>query len=531
MTKEMTTRITKTTVFRDGARITRSGKTELIPGEHVIRITGISEYAHDDSFRVKGKGAAILRGIDVKKTSSVFKPPDELKEMKENLEALEKKRAEITDSIQYQEARTAHLSSIMQQFSAEFGKWFAAGESTIDHLSTMDKTTLKLLSDAKKKQREFREDLEKLDAEIQVLHSNIQRVQGQMRTITTTDVNVAMEVRENTRIELEVTYQIGGAGWNPTYDVDIGENTASVKRIAQIYNHTLEDWEDIELVVSTASARPVEAVEATPFYVDVYRPYGMGGSGTANFEGMLASKAEMAEDRDSFDDEVDKAYEEEPLADMIETYAEATETLGGTVIYDVPGRLDIPSDDDPHPVTLTEEKFESRRLHFWNAYAMPEVVAQDEITNGDSVLLPGNVKVYATGDFIGETSLSLIAPREKFRLGTRTAYDVKAEKKLIEKDTEKAGFTRGKKRRGYKYKLELKNFSKDTIEIRVVDRIPYSSSEKIEVALKAPSLIPKKTELGVIEWETSIESQKELAIEYSFEVEWEKEVSIRPPLP
>ncbi len=531
MTKEMTTRITKATVFRDGARITRSGKTELIPGEHVIRITGISEYAHDDSFRVKGKGSAILRGIDVKKTSSVFEPPAELKEMKENLEVLEKKRAEITDSIQYQEARAAHLSSIMQQFSAEFGKWFAAGESTMDHLNTMDKTTLKLLSDAKKKQREFREDLEKLDAEIQVLHSNIQRVQGQMRTITTTDVSVTMEVRENTRIELEVTYQIGGAGWSPTYDVDISENTASVKRIAQIYNHTLEDWEDIELVVSTASARPVEAVEATPFYVDIYRPYGMGGSGTANFEGMLASKAEMAEDRDSFDDEVDKAYEEEPLADMIETYAEATETLGGTVIYDVPGRLDIPSDDDPHPVTLTEEKFESRRLHFWNAYAMPEVVAQDEITNGDSVLLPGNVKVYATGDFIGETSLSLIAPREKFRLGTRTAYDVKAEKKLIEKDTEKAGFTRGKRRRGYKYKLELKNFSKDTIEIRIVDRIPYSSSEKIEVELKTPSLIPKKVELGVIEWETSIESQKELAIEYSFEVEWEKEVSIRPPLP
>lgn len=108
---------------------------------------------------------------------------------------------------------------------------------------------------------------------------------------------------------------------------------------------------------------------------------------------------------------------------------------------------------------------------------------------------------------------------------------MKAEKKLVEKNTEKTGFTRGKKRRSYEYKLELKNFSKDTIEIRIVDRKPYSSSEKIEVDLKTLSLVPKKVELGVIEWETSIESQKELAIEYSFEVEWEKEVSIRPPLP
>jgi len=340
-----------------------------------------------------------------------------------------------------------------------------------------------------------------------------------------------MEVRENTRIELEVTYQIGGAGWSPTYDVDIGENTASVKRIAQISNRTLEDWKDIGLVVSTASARPVEAVEPTPFYVDVYKPYAMEGSTSSGFGGMRAAKMDMAKEDDNLDDIIGKAYGEEPMVSMTEAYAEATETLGGTVIYDVPGKLDIPSDDDPHPVTLTEEEFESRRLHFWNAYAMPEVVAQDEITNGDSVLLPGNVKVYATGDFIGETNLSLIAPREKFRLGTRISYDVKAEKKLVEKDTEKAGFTRSKKRRGYRYKLELKNFSKDTIEIRIVDRIPYSSSEKIAVDLKSPSLIPKKIELGVIEWETSIESQKELAMEYSFEVEWEKEVSIRPPLP
>jgi len=54
---------------------------------------------------------------------------------------------------------------------------------------------------------------------------------------------------------------------------------------------------------------------------------------------------------------------------------------------------------------------------------------------------------------------------------------VKAEKKLVEKNTEKTGFTRGKKRRSYEYKLELKNFLKDILEIRIVDRTPYSIRE------------------------------------------------------
>jgi uncharacterized protein (TIGR02231 family) len=177
------------------------------------------------------------------------------------------------------------------------------------------------------------------------------------------------------------------------------------------------------------------------------------------------------------------------------------------------------------------DDFESKRLHYWNAYAMQEVVAQDEITNGDSVLLPGSVKVYAAGDYIGETNLGTIAPREKFRLGTRASYDVKAERKLLEKDTEKAGITRGKQKRFYRYALELKNFSKQDIEIRIVDRIPYSNSEKIVVHMEERSEVFKKVELGIITWETKMTKDQELVLEYEYEVEWEKDLSIRPPLP
>ncbi|MHA2373287.1 MAG: DUF4139 domain-containing protein [Candidatus Thorarchaeota archaeon] len=326
---------------------------------------------------------------------------------------------------------------------------------------------------------------------------------------------------------MKITYQMSSAGWSPTYDVDIGEYTAMLKRIAMIQNQTLENWEDVSLVVSTASARPVEAVEAQPFYIDIYRP--QIGFGTASSRAYDSD--DEFEEGDALMDYKEELAAEEPMPLMEERYAESSETLSGTVIYDVPGQITIISDNDPHPVTLTEETFDSKRLHYWNAYAMPEVVAQDEITNADSVLLPGKVKVYAQGDFIGETSIDLIAPREKFRLGTRIAYDVKAEKKLVLKDTEKGGLTRGKTRREYKYKLLIESFSKDPIEIRVVDRIPHSTSERVKVELTQPTILPKKEELGVLEWETKVEKEQKIEIAYGFEVEWEKNLHIRPPLP
>jgi len=528
--KDMNTRITSATLFQDGARIVRVGKTELAKGEQILKIGGITEYAHQDSFRVKGRGNAVLRGIDVKKITQTYVPETDIKDDLARLKSLERDRRGIQDQIDLQQKRITHLTTIMTQFSSEFGKWFSVGETGMDHLTKMDKMNQDLILDAKKNLRDLSKEIERIDVEIVALRNNIQRIQGERRTQTFTEVYVTLDVKESTPLEIEMTYQLSGASWYPTYDVDIGQGNASLKRIAMITNNTMETWEDIDLIVSTASARPVDVVKPQPYYVDIYRPtpkgrsFGVGGGYAEATSGV----AREDEDMMYISDELGRA---EPMPEMIEEYAEASESLGGVTIFDVPGKVTIESNKGPHPITLTLDEIESRRLHFWNASAMPEVVAQDEITNGDLVILPGNVKVYAEGDFIGETSIGTISPREKFRLGTRAAYDVKAEKKLLEKDTEKAGLTRGKQRRAYKYVIELQNFSKNEIEIRVVDRIPYSSSEKINIQMGQPTLAFKTSELGVMTWEIKIAPGEKQDIEYSFDIEWEKDLIIRPPLP
>ena len=538
--KELQTKITSATVFRDGARVVRTGKTEIEKGEQVIVVGGITEYAHEDSFRVKGRGHAVLRGIDVKRISKTYEPEGDTKDMVDRLKALEKQRREIQDEYEMTQARIDQQTKVMNQFSVEFGKWFSVGETGLDNLTKMDKANQDIITKAKKTLRKLAQNLQELDAESVAIRNNIQRIQGERRTETLSEVYVTVDAKQNTTLELEVTYQISPANWYATYDVDIGEGTTSLKRIAMISNNSMEDWEDISLIVSTASAQPVSIVKPNPFYVNTYQAVmatsGFGGGAP----GGAASSAtrSIAED---YDDETEEEFGlmdglvgglmEEPMPEIAEEYASSAETLGGITVYEVPGKITIEANRDPSPITLTFEEFESKRLHYWNAYAMSEVVAQDEITNGDSVLLPGSVKVYAAGDYIGETYLGTISPREKFRLGTRAAYDVKAERKLIEKDTEKAGFTRGKQKRGYKYSLELKNFSKDDIEIRVVDRIPYSNSEKIIVELDEPTLSYKKMELGILTWETKMTKDQELKIEYAYDVEWEKDLSIRPPLP
>jgi uncharacterized protein (TIGR02231 family) len=530
VTTNLDTKPTSVTVFRDGARVTRTGVTHAAPGDQSFVISDVTGYAQDDSFRVKGSGSAALKAIDVKKKQLTFEPTGSLKELKAELDKIEKRKLTLSDLIAYQESRVAQLASISKQFYSEFGKWYAAKESKMDQMTAMDKASMELLRDAKKKLRESREELKEVEAKYNAVQSNISRVQGERRTETVTEVTVALEVSEETDIRLDLTYQLSSAGWEPNYDVDIADKKARVRRIAMIANQSLEDWTDVALTVSTASARPVEAVKAEPFYVDVYQPVVLRAMAAAGGGVGRPMPREAAKDEIMFEE---KAEEEAPPAaeEMAERYAETAESISGTVMYELPGTVSIPSTAEPHPITLTEEMYDSKRLHFWNAYAMREVVAQDEITNGDSVLLPGQTKVYAAGDFIGQTYLGMIAPREKFRLGTRSAYDIKAEKKLLTKDTERAGISKGKRRREYKYRLAFKNFAKEKIEVKVVDRIPYSSTEKITVSLQTPSLPYDKSELGIIEWNAAIEPAKELNIDYVYVVEWEQQIEIRPPLP
>ncbi len=133
--------------------------------------------------------------------------------------------------------------------------------------------------------------------------------------------------------------------------------------------------------------------------------------------------------------------------------------------------------------------------------------------------------------YIGETTIEQQSPREEFKIGTRTAYDVKAKKKLVEREVEKAGITRGKLRRSYKYRLEIESFSKREVEIEIRDRIPHSVSTSIEVKVDWEKFGIEDHELGVMEWQKKIQPKTKIELEYEYEVQWEKGVRIIPSLP
>ncbi|MEE8181999.1 MAG: mucoidy inhibitor MuiA family protein [Candidatus Thorarchaeota archaeon] len=527
---ELETRISNVTVFRDGARITRTGKTNLAAGAQKLLISGITAWAQEDSFRVKGKGPATISSIDVRRTETVYEPKEDKKQLIVQLKKLEGNRKTITDEIEMHTSRLTYLNGMMGEFASTFGMVYAADEASISQLTKIDSTSGKMIAQTKKKLRELNDRLKDIDDQIQVLRQNLGVIESRRRTETFYEVEVSLEASKAGVIELEVAYQCSGAGWVSTYDIDLLPKVAKIRRIAVVRNRTRERWEEVALVISTATARPVEAVEPTPYMISAYDPEEERRRMKTRASRPLAMK-KMAKSAPAPSAAPMEVSVPPPPPEMEEEFAEATETISGIAVYEVSKPFTIPADDEKHPVTLIEEEMDSRTLHYWFADAMSEVVAQDEVTNGDTVLLPGKVKIYSEGEYIGETHLELMSPREKFKLGTRVAHNVKAKKKLIEREVEKAGITRGKLRRSYKYRLELEIFAKQMIDIEIVDRVPHSLSTSIEVKADWEKLGVDKHELGIMEWHRKIDAGKKAEIEYAFEVQWERGISINPPLP
>ncbi|WXG39974.1 MAG: mucoidy inhibitor MuiA family protein [Candidatus Freyarchaeum deiterrae] len=521
--------IDSVTVFRDGARVTRTASVTLESGTHVLSFEVLTPYIDTNSVRVKGLGKGALSNINVYPLWRELLPEGDLVSLLARKEELERQLREIQEEIQFYEGRVKQFSTLVDSFVATFPQFYSAGESTINTLTDLDSLTSEKILELKKIIREKSMKLKDVSDELQVVTNNIQKY-SKSKTEQVYVVDVTIDAAQRSEFKVEMAYQTGGAAWTPVYDVNIENGNAVIRTNGAVGNRTREDWSNVQLTVSTATSKPAVVIEPQPYYIDVYRPPqpvlsksargagGMPASAPKRDDGIMAKEKDRGEPMER--------EEVMPEAQLAETFATPEVALSGIQIYNVPGRVSIPADNASHPIVLTENTFPSERFYYWYSEAGSEVIAQDEITNGEGVLLSGRMKVFASGDYMGESSIGLISPGEKFKLGARFTYDVKVEKKLVAREAEKGGITKGKLRNEYKYRLKLNNYSSDKSKIELVDRIPHSLSPEIEAKITSIKPQPDKQELGILRWKLELNPGEETEVSYEYNVEWNRNYTV-----
>ncbi|MEX2680734.1 MAG: mucoidy inhibitor MuiA family protein [Candidatus Sigynarchaeota archaeon] len=547
--KDLKTHPDRVIIFQEGAQVTRSGKIKLDAGLSVVKIGGIPPSVDPQSIRVKGTGPGQVLNMVVKKAYAEKAPPGKQREIVDKLKALGKELRGIDDMLAGKEAALAQYKASIATATSKFPLFSATGKVPFATYAELDESLTARVDGTIDEIAALQQQKKAVNNQIAVLQKEFQKLRGKQGTVESQEVLLDIESKDMAEFEFVVSYVFKSssqARWKPFYEVYLKEtgNEALLKLNGLVTNATGEDWLDVKLALSTANIRPVAIVEPSPFIIRAHKPMPqvaakvMAAAPMSRPASMFkkASK-EMEKREESIADEdlamPEAAPEPEAEIDMASVTEEAAEVHEGVGIqvYEVPGKVNIPNGKDSGPYFLKEFTLESTLEIYWSSAQGEMSIARNRVKNTVQVLLPGQMRTYIDNEFTGESQLDLVRPFEEFDAGIRESKVVKVRKTLVDRGRKKSGMVKDKVSRHYGYRITLELLADLDTKIVVQDVIPISDSTRITIENVKFSKEPDKNVSGVLTWKIPTKGMKKLDIDYEFDVLYEKNVEVIPPLP
>ncbi|SEC26462.1 conserved hypothetical protein [Amycolatopsis tolypomycina] len=507
--------ITAVTVYPQQARITRRATTPLGGGPRVT-FAGLPPALDPGSVRVTGSGPALITGVDVR-TAWHAAPADPA------LEALvEQRRADqatldgVLDDEAAETMKVDLLTSLAKRSGGSFAKALAAGTAEPSRVAEVTDALSSRLASALKARRVLTERIARLREDLAALDRRIETHRAQSGQ-DSTSVIVELEISDTTaEAELELSYVVPGASWEPGYDVRVRGTEVTVVSYGLVSQHTGEDWPECELALSTA--RPAVSVvvpELRPWYLDRVLPE--PGAYVASAAAYGDSAAAMPE----------RARQFAPAAPAMAPKP-ATVEQGTTAVTYRPSRpVAVPSGASGHRTTLAQLSLTASLGYVTAPVLAEEAYLRATVVNtSEQALRPGRASVFHDAEFVGTTVLEPWAPGEELELALGVDDRIRVERELVRRTASKATLS-GQKRREAEYRISVGNHGPREAVVTVLDQAPVSRDDTITVKDVRTSPEPVETSaLGEFTWQLTLAPNETKTVTLSYRVDVAKGVEL-----
>ncbi|MBN1147955.1 MAG: mucoidy inhibitor MuiA family protein [Anaerolineales bacterium] len=521
---EFKTSLTTATVYPDRARLQRRGRLAVEAGFQRLEIVDLPRQVDPDSARVAARGTARARllGLQVHKAFYSETPAEAVRQLEMQLEAAQDEMAALEASIQLVEQNRARLEALAGHTQI-YATALAAGEQSLEaQLALFD--GLRARAGALDAERvEQLASKRALERRIQQLKQQLDQLRG-ARPRERYSAFVELEVLEAGELEVELNYVVSGASWKPLYDLRLLESSQGasleVGYLAQVTQGTGEDWQDVDLTLSTA--RPALAAtlpELNPWYIRPLEPLAKAARRPAAAPMMMDAMAMRAP-------EAETTGAEPPEAE-VEMVTAQVQSAASAVTYRLPVTVSIPADGAPHKVSVARFSL-SPSLDYASAPKLVEAAYRRARVANQSpyTLLPGAANLFAGEEFIGATRLELVAPGGQIELYLGADDRVVVERELKRREVDKR-IIGGKRRLRYGYEIRLENLLPTPASITLRDQLPVARHEEIKVRLEEAWPEPARhSELNVLEWELRLEAGEKAVVRFDFSVEHPAEMDV-----
>jgi uncharacterized protein (TIGR02231 family) len=188
------------------------------------------------------------------------------------------------------------------------------------------------------------------------------------------------------------------------------------------------------------------------------------------------------------------------------------------VTFELPGKLDIPSDAQPHRHRVASRELAGKTEYRTIPRLNPSVFLVSKLPlSGDIPLLPGRVQHFVGPDLVGSSWMVDHAAGEEFPLSFGPDDRLKAERRSIWRKVEQKGKD---DEIDYRFLITLENHLGRDTSIELKDRIPVSGDERITVTLDEKDTTAGFTrdpnEPGILTWALPApqSAKKEIVLHY-----------------
>ncbi|PZV16288.1 MAG: hypothetical protein DCF22_05685 [Leptolyngbya sp.] len=530
------TTIAVVTVYTDQALVTRRGTVSLTGQERSLTLTNLPITLQPESVRVKGTGTVAVRllGVQMERIYATEPIGDRVAQLTEQIQQLEDQRRTLQDGLAALELRRNFIQSLSEKSVDRFSRGLA--EQRVNLAQTAE-----LLEFVGQQHSDLAGAIAQQNQALRELNKHLSAIQQQLQQIKTPRPKESYSVMVSIlpdgagEFDLEVSYTVDRASWQPLYDLRVDTQTKLLQLdyLAEVTQNTGEDWTEVALILSTAKpGLGTLPPKLNPWYVDAPLPPPMPAAAPMMMQRARAKSASVSSDGMAFDEADFSDYLEDavvgsaPPAYAATVVAATTSSDGGIVTFQIDGNNNIPGDRSPHKITIFSHSYPCEMEYI----AIPKLVSfaylQAVVTNPGTgaTLLPGQANIFRDEMFVGTTPLENVAPGQEFKLNLGIDEGLKLERDLVDRKVDKR-FMQDKRLITYAYRVLVTNLRDQEATLQLIEQLPVSRNERIKIRLTRSSPSIELGELGKLEWRLPLQPKATQEVTYQFTVEYSREIA------
>jgi len=520
--------IASVTIYPDRATIVRETNIKPVLGPQSVVFSGLPTTLIPNSLRASGRGAAAVKilGLEVANEFLETALLPEIKKLEAEIDALNFDITKTKNAIEVLNTQEKFLNSIQATTTAKASEQVALGkpdilswEKVYDFLGT------KLLA-VKQAQLEQQKKLDDQNVKLDALKKKLDSIRPK-RSQEAKKVSVLIEASQLGDFKMSLAYTVMNARWAPLYTVRALPDSSEIELTVTglIQQRSGENWENVKAQLSTASpAIESRPGELDPWTLDIYVPRpvqrtaakskdervlgGVVGGVLGGVVGEVASRP------------VEVREAELDTAAILES--------GIHLNFEIKRSVDIPSDGAPHKVPIDAQKLKVK----FDYVAVPKLkeamFLRGSVKNTLAYpFLPGSADLFIIQDFVGTAQIPYVAANEEAKMYFGEDGQIKVKYERVKKEKINPGFLGKTEKLHLVYKITVHNLRKTAAEIELMDQLPISQNDKIEI--KDVNIQPaqsKKDEKGILTWKLTLAPQEKKEITLEFTIEYPKDANI-----